>query len=225
MVDFGCKYCGSTNIVRYGTTGGVQYWWCKDCKRKFADNDALPEMKTPIRQISSALSMYYRGMSIDEIRGHLDQQFNNRPSSSTVYDWLCRFTTEASNKARNYKPNVGNVWIADETLVDIGGKKVWFWDLLDVKTRFLLASHMSFNRTAQHAKALVEKASRRSSVQDVFWHCYPTGEYLHTTLLSEFCSWADLSKHLHHLRVSAGTLLRGMDMSNNKVHFKTSSVN
>jgi transposase-like protein len=54
MVSFCCKYCGSTNIVRYGQSGGTQYWWCKDCKRKFADNEALPEMKTPIMQIGAA---------------------------------------------------------------------------------------------------------------------------------------------------------------------------
>jgi putative transposase len=162
MVDFCCKYCGSTNIVRYGQTGGVQYWFCKDCKRKFADNEALPEMKTPIMQIGATLSMYYRGMSIDEIRGHLDQQYNNCPSSSTIYEWLCRFTDEAVTKARDYKPNVGDVWIADETVLNIGGHNVWFWDLIDIKTRFLLASHMSFQRTAQHAKRLVEKAAERA---------------------------------------------------------------
>jgi putative transposase len=162
MVDFCCKYCGSTNIVRYGQTGGVQYWWCKDCKRKFADNDALPEMKTPIMQIGATLSMYYRGMSIDEIRQHLDQQYNNCPSSSTVYNWITRFTDEAVAKVRACKPNVGYVWIADETIITIGGKKVWFWDIIDIKTRFLLASHMSFSRTVEHAKSLVEKAAYRA---------------------------------------------------------------
>jgi putative transposase len=162
MVDFCCKYCGSTNVVRYGRANAVQYWWCKDCKRKFADNDALAEMKTPIMQIGSALSMYYRGVSIDEIRGHLDQQYNNCPSSSTIYDWICRFKTEAINKAREYKPNVGDVWVADETMVDVGGNRVWFWDLIDIKTRFLLASHMSFQRTTRYAQGLVEKGAERA---------------------------------------------------------------
>jgi len=114
-------------------------------------------------QVASALSSYYRGMSIDEIRGHLDQQYNNRPSSSTIYDWICRFTEEADRKTRDYKPNVGYVWLADETMLDIGGKKVWFWDLIDIKTRFLLASHMSYNRTTQHAQSLVEKAVHKAS--------------------------------------------------------------
>jgi putative transposase len=158
MVDFCCKYCGSTNVVRYGRENAVQYYWCKDCHRKFADNDALPDMKTPIMQVAAALNMYYSGMSIDEIRRHLDQQYNNLPSSSTIYDWICRFSDEADGKTRDYKPNVGYVWLADETVLPIGGKNVWFWDLIDIKTRFLLASHMSFNRTTRHAQTLVEKA-------------------------------------------------------------------
>lgn len=162
MVDFSCKYCSSTNIVRYGQTGGVQYWWCKECKRKFADNDAITGMKTPLTQVSAALGMYYRGMSIDEIRYQIDQQTNNCPSDSTVYEWITRFTSEAVNRLQDYKPNVGDTWIADETVLDIGGNKVWFWDLIDVKTRFLIASHMSFTRTSQHAKTLVEKASKRA---------------------------------------------------------------
>jgi transposase-like protein len=119
-------------------------------------------MKTPIMEVGAALSMYYRGMSIDEIRGHLDQQYNDCPSSATVYDWICRFTDEAVAKARNYTPKVGYVWVADETMLDIGGKKVWFWDLIDIKTRFLLASHLSYQRTAEHAKRFVKKGAERA---------------------------------------------------------------
>ena len=163
IADLRCKFCGSSNIIRYGTFRSVQRWWCNDCKRKFADNDALPEMKTPIRQISSALSMYYRGVSLDDIRDHLDQQYDNQPSSSTVYEWVTRFSAEAFNKARDYTPNVGDVWLADETVLKVGGKSVWFWDLIDVKTRFLLSSHMSYRRTTEHARALVEKASKRAN--------------------------------------------------------------
>jgi len=162
LQDFRCKFCGSANIIRYGKVGGVQYWWCKAEKRKFADNDALPEMKTPVKQISSALSMYYRGVSLDDIQQHIDQQYDNRPSDSTIHEWVTRISEETVKKAREYTPEVGDVWVADETLLRIGGKKVWFWDIIDYKTRFLLASHMSFRRTTQHARNLVEKASKRA---------------------------------------------------------------
>ena len=40
-VETRCKYCGGYNIVKFGHFKGIQRWWCKDCKRKFVDNDAL----------------------------------------------------------------------------------------------------------------------------------------------------------------------------------------
>lgn len=164
MVDFCCKYCGSTNLVRYGRANVVQYWWCKDCKRKFADNSALPHMRTPIRQVASALSMYYGGTSLNAIRRHLEQQYDNYPSNSTVYEWIRRFTKIAASATNDCKPDVGDVWIADETVLRIGGKKrgMWFWDIMDAKTRFVLASHISSSRTVNDALTLMEKASERA---------------------------------------------------------------
>jgi transposase-like protein len=43
-----CKYCGSANVVKYGTHNGVQRYWYKDCKRKFVLG-TLPKMKTERR--------------------------------------------------------------------------------------------------------------------------------------------------------------------------------
>ena len=102
LEHFGCKYCGSPDVVRYGTENGTQYWLCKKCRHKFADNRASPEMKTPPKQIASAVNMYYEGMSLNAIRRHLDQQFNNMPSNSTVYEWIDRYTAEAVKKFRQY---------------------------------------------------------------------------------------------------------------------------
>jgi len=154
-----CKYCGSAEeVVRFGTYKGVQRWYCKKCKRKFSDTDTLPRMKTPVRHIASALSMYYGGMSLNSIRRHLDQQYGYRPSESTLYEWLTRFSKIAIKEAKDYKPNVGDVWIADETVLKIGGDKIWFWDIIDTKTRFLLASHMSFTRTTKDAESLMRQA-------------------------------------------------------------------
>ncbi len=164
-----CKYCGSRNLVKYGQCQGVQRYFCKDCKRKFADNKALPHMSTSSIQVASALSMYYGGMSLNSIRRHLEQQYRNYPSDSTVYRWVVRFTKIAVEEAKKYKPEVGDVWVADETVLRIGGKKidrlkkgVWFWDILDTKTRFLLASHISQSRTLDDAETLMDKAWQRA---------------------------------------------------------------
>jgi len=160
--DFRCKYCNSENIIKYGKFRGIQRYFCNDCKRKFADNDALPNMKTSTDQVGAALNMYYEGMSLNAIRRQLDQTHRNYPSDSTVYEWIERFSKEAISEAKKYTPNVGDVWVADETVLKIDGKNIWFWDIIDAKTRFLLASHVSANRGTREAKALMEKAQARA---------------------------------------------------------------
>jgi len=55
------------------------------------------------------------------------------------------------------------VGVADEIVLNIiCGDKVRFWDIIDVKTRFLLASHISDKRTALDALMLVTKAATRA---------------------------------------------------------------
>jgi putative transposase len=157
-----CKFCGSKRIVRFGHYKQVQRWWCKDCKRKFVDNDALPKMQTPIIQVASALSMFYEGMSLHGIRRNLEQTYRNYVSNSTIYEWVVRFTKVAIKAAQDYKPIVGDTWVADETVLKIEGKNLWFWDIIDDKTRFLLASHISLTRTTRDAQTFVERAAERA---------------------------------------------------------------
>jgi len=157
-----CKYCGSSNVVRFGHSKQRQRLLCRDCHRTFMDTDALAGMKTPSDQVASALNMYYEGMSLNAVRRHLQQMHNNYPSDSTVYGWVIRFTKQAIEQTKDYKPEVGDVWVADETVLDIGGQKVWFWDIIDAKTRFLLASHMSTKRTTADALTLMKLAEQRA---------------------------------------------------------------
>ncbi len=157
-----CKYCNSENTIKFGTYNGVQRYYCKDCHRKFTELDTLPKMKTPINEIGSALNMYYGGMPIDAIQSNLYQQYGKYLSEPAIYKWIIRFTKEAIIKTKDFKPEVGNVWLADETGLNVGNRNVWFWDIIDAKTRYLLASHISIARTTGDAQILIEKAIERA---------------------------------------------------------------
>ncbi|MBA7642689.1 hypothetical protein ES703_50394 [subsurface metagenome] len=120
-------------------------------------------MRISVRQLGDILGQYYGGMSLKSIRRQFEQQHQISPSRSSIYRWLSKFTKIAVNEAKAYKPDVGDVWIADETALNIGGShRVWFWDLIDTKTRFLISSHISTSRTIEDAKILAEKASERT---------------------------------------------------------------
>ena len=59
-----CKFCGSKDVVKDGLRKGVQDYWCKSCRRKFAGNNALPGMRVPADQVVAAVSMFYEGLSL-----------------------------------------------------------------------------------------------------------------------------------------------------------------
>ena len=48
--------------------------------------------------------------------------------------------------------------VADEMQVDVGGKKAWLWNVMDSKTRYILASHLTPRRDAQAARVVLRKA-------------------------------------------------------------------
>jgi len=158
-----CPHCQlSDETVKYGKFQGIQRYWCKRCKKKFTEVDNLPKMKTPVRVITSAMSCYFSGMPLDAIQRHLQQQYDIYMSEPGIYYWIIRFAREAVNRTKDYKPDVGDVWIADETMINVGGRKIWFWDIIDLKTRYLLASHISLTRTSKDAARLMRNAANKA---------------------------------------------------------------
>ncbi len=154
-----CKYCSSNRVRKYGLYKGVQRYFCNACGSKFKNDNTLFHMKTPANQVSSALNMYYEGMSIKAIRRNLQQEYGNMPSTATIYEWIMKYTQYATDSIKGYEPKkIGDTWIADETVLEIDGQNVWLWDIIDDKTRFLLATRLSTSRTTQDAQMLIDRA-------------------------------------------------------------------
>lgn len=126
------------------------------------DDSRIYKMKTPAKQISSAMGMYYGGMALDAIQQQFKQDYDLDMTESNYWNWVKRFTKEAVKQSKDFKPNVGDEWVADETYMSLGDKKVYFWDIIDIKTRYLIASHASFSRGASEAKKLMKLAEQRA---------------------------------------------------------------
>jgi putative transposase len=162
ITEIKCKFCGSTEIVKNGHRKGRQYWLCKRCGKGFVDNKAIPGMRYPTENIGSALWQFYCGSSLNDIRGYIEQHTGNRPSDSSIFGWVKRFTEIALEETEKHTPQVGDVWIADETVVKIGGKNWWLWDIIDSETRFLLATHLSPTRMTKDTQELMKQAAEKA---------------------------------------------------------------
>ena len=159
--DVKCKFCGSRNLVRYGKYRGIQRYLCRDCNRKGADNDAMPGQQSSPDIIGAAISMFYEGMSFNGISRQLQQMYHVRVSATTLYRWVVRYSQKASKIASEVKLGKGKEWVVDETTVKVGRENLWFWDIIDSDSRFLIASHLSTGRTTRDAEAVMKKAQEK----------------------------------------------------------------
>lgn len=62
------------------------------------DDSKLYKMKTPARQITFALGMYYGGMSFDAIQQQFKQDYDLDMRESNYWNWVKRFIREAVNR-------------------------------------------------------------------------------------------------------------------------------
>lgn len=163
-----CKFCGSERTRKFGFSKGIQTYFCNDCHTKFTGTDALAHGRVSPQFIANALHEYYGGMSFHEIEANLENQTDEDISHTAVIKWVNKYTNEAIRQTRDlHPPTLGDTWIADETYIktDIktsDPKGVVFWDIIDARTRFLLATRITTTRNKQDARALMEMAAKRA---------------------------------------------------------------
>ncbi len=186
-----CKHCGSKAVVKYGSYKGVPRYFCKSCNRKFKKDDNQFNMRMPTAQMATALHDYYDGgSSVRSIGRHILQETGSTPSTATIYEWIQRYTQYATDSIKDYHPKVGSIWIADETVLKLGGHNIWLWDIIDADTRYLLASRLSMSRTTRDAQILMDRAKRTA------------GKAPQTVLTDKLASYNDVdygkdAEHIH----------------------------
>lgn len=200
-----CKHCGSEAVVRYGGYKGIPRYFCKVCKKKFKADDNLSGMRMPTTQIADALNLYYDGTSVRAIGRHFQQESGHTPSTATIYEWIQRYSQYLTNSIKDYRPTkIGNEWVADETVLKIGGSQLWLWDIIDTHSRMLLASRLSHSRTTKDAQILIDRAIKTA------------GKHPKTVVTDNLASYLDVfyGKNTEHIQ---GGIARGGDDSTQKI--------
>jgi transposase-like protein len=150
-----CKFCHSNLVIKNGIRIDTQYWRCKNCGRSFVNNQALPRMKYPLHIISTAVSDYYAGNSLNHIRKGIEKKTSFLPSTSTVYEWIRKITGSAIDSVKSLQPTIGKVWAIDARQIWLSGRQYWLVNLLDTESRFLLASRLFSSRDLANLESLL----------------------------------------------------------------------
>jgi putative transposase len=157
-----CERCKSGDVIlsgkRRNKSGAVARYLCKTCGFRYTGRDGFQRRRSDPEKIALALDLYFRGMSVRKVADHLAQVYSLKVSAATVYNWIAHFGKLAAEWMDRQGAQVGQKWNVDETVVSIDGAHEFVWNVMDAETRFLLATHVSRNRSIANTRAPLHKA-------------------------------------------------------------------
>lgn len=111
-------------------------------------------MRTESEVIVAALDLYWEGLSVRKTQRQLRRFFGVKVSQVTIWKWIMKYTRLVGEFLKTLQPYLSGDWHVDETVVKVDGEKLWFWDIIDRDTKFLVASHLSGTRTIEEVVSL-----------------------------------------------------------------------
>lgn len=141
-----CPYCDSLSIIRRGVrktvTESRQRYYCKECTKRFIDSP-LKSLKVNPKFVYLAFDCYYKGLSYRDVADQFQQFYDIQINHETIRRWILKFSKILEEYCKTLNPRTSFLWNADETMILT--KKGEFnyeyvWNVMDNKTKFLLAS-------------------------------------------------------------------------------------
>lgn len=170
-----CPFCNSAKLIKRGIrktkNGDKQRYSCKKCKRRFVLSP-IPKIKGNSKIVCLAMDCFYKGLSYRDIADQFKQFYGLNLHHETIRRWVLRFSEIMEKYSKTLTPkNSGSVWNADETMtLTKRGKEnqnhnannsnfYYVWNVMDNKTKFLLASiNSGRNRSSKEAEKVFREA-------------------------------------------------------------------
>ncbi len=170
-LEFACK-CGSQNIRKDGIRNNkackIQRYKCKDCGQRFCNNVGL-RSKVSTKVITASLDLYFKGVSLRQIKHHLIQFYGINITHVAIYKWIHKFGEIVQPYVDQLVPkDLSGVYHIDEMAVHVRkeinekGHYQWLWNICDNSTRFWISSKISQTRKVDDARAVFQDAKRKS---------------------------------------------------------------
>ena len=145
-----CVKCASIRVIRFGTRGGKQTYRCNDCQARFTPSLIKKARYSP-ETITLTLDLYFSGMSYNKIARTVNDNFNMKMGSASIYRWVKRYVPMIAEYVNSLCPQLSDTWHADELFVKMRGginhekskNMAFLWNVMDRRTRFLISSKLS----------------------------------------------------------------------------------
>jgi transposase-like protein len=163
-----CRYCGSKNLIKRGarktqSRGKIQRFYCKDCKRRFVIKDGFFRMRNDPRKITASIDLYYRGMSLRKAQEHLGVFYEHNASHQTILNWIRKYARMIGKFVDGLELKNSSQLTFDEIEFKTKGKQSYFFDVMDMETRYIVGSNYFYKRGRKELKQVLDGTYKRLS--------------------------------------------------------------
>ena len=153
-----CRTCRSSGTVRF-----VQL---DDRGKPIKPTDGQRRHATP-HEKGTAVDMYFDGVSYRKTAQNVKQYFGRETTQVSIYRGVRELTAKADSILKPMKVDTGDVWVADEVVVNVGGKNYWLFNVMDSDSRFMLAAYLSPTWTARAAATALARERAQSPPEQI----------------------------------------------------------
>jgi len=165
-----CPKCGSIKVIKFGSSSGKKCFKCKDCTHRFRESNIFKRARYTPEMVSLTLDLYFSGASFRKIARIVGSQFSVKLNSTSIYRWIQKYIPLISEKVNALSPQLSDTWHADEVFVKMhkgieyrkNKNMAFLWNVMDRKTRFLLASKVSAYRDEFGANQALTEAIKNA---------------------------------------------------------------
>jgi transposase-like protein len=116
-------------------------------------------MKHNPQAVTSAIQLYFSGESLRNTQKSI-RLLGVQVSHQTVYNWISKYITLMQQYVEKLKPNLGEIWRADELWVKIKGDMKYLFALMDDETRYLIAQEVADTKYKHDARNIFNKGKK-----------------------------------------------------------------
>ncbi|MEM2613000.1 MAG: IS6 family transposase [Nitrososphaerota archaeon] len=164
-----CPKCGSDKVIRKGLIHNKNFssqrYMCKNCRHKFTDKQEYKGLKGNPLAIVIATDLFFKGLSLRSIEDHFKQVYSLDIPYPTIYRWIRRYIQRLKILEKKLQLPVDERWHVDDTVIKISGQPRYLWNVIDAKTRILLASVLTHGRSAEEAEIALREALKNAGTK------------------------------------------------------------
>lgn len=199
---FKCPNCKKTNSVKAGLrknkSGFVQKYFCNSCKKYFINRNGFENCQTKPEIIVVALDLRAKGMSLGKIVLHINEKYKVNIKRSTVLKWQNKFGEMINSFTKSFQLFFSLNAHADEIFLKEKGQPknmyIYYWDVIDYKTKFLIADHLSYERC--DIEAIKFMKNLKNSISELPYFIHTDNSYDYLTAIKCVFGWRKV-QHIH----------------------------